>query len=110
MKSSQWMYVALFAALAISVQLAAQDNPNHQSTFTTFDAPGAGTGSYQGTYPFAINPEGAITGLYVDASNMYHGFLRDRDGTFTTFDFWFAGQDDNQFRGSWWELKPRRKV
>ena len=203
MKSSQWMYVALFAALAISVQLAAQDNPNHQSTFTTFDAPGAGTGSYQGTYPFAINPEGAITGLYVDASNMYHGFLRDRDGTltafdpsgsiftspsginlegtitgsycdvsfdchgfvrdrhgtittfdvpgvgtgyllgtypasinvegavsgcytdansvghgflrdrdgtFTTFDFWFAGQDDNQFRGSWWELKPRREV
>jgi len=25
-------------------------------------------------------------------------------------DFWFAGQDDNQFRGSWWELKPRREV
>jgi hypothetical protein len=86
MKSSKWMYVALFAALAISVQLAAQDNPNHQSTFTTFDAPGAGTGSSQGTYPFAINPEGAITGLYVDASNMYHGFLRDRDGTLTAFD------------------------
>src|SRR5947209_6920721 len=33
-------------------------------TFTTFDAPGAGTGSHQGTRAFAINPAGAITGYY----------------------------------------------
>lgn len=28
--------------------------------FTTFDAPGAGTGPGQGTFPNAINPVGAI--------------------------------------------------
>jgi hypothetical protein len=46
--------------------------------YTTFDAPGAGTvvGSYQGTYPMAISPVGAITGYYLDANNVEHGFLR----------------------------------
>lgn len=44
--------------------------------FTTFDAPGAGTGAYQGTMPISISPEGAITGFYVDANNAVHGFLR----------------------------------
>jgi hypothetical protein len=32
-------------------------------TFTTFDAPGAGTGPFQGTGPNGMNPAGAITGL-----------------------------------------------
>jgi hypothetical protein len=49
-------------------------------TFTTFDPPGATS-----TQAFSINPAGAITGFYVDASGD-HGFLRTRDGTFTTFD------------------------
>jgi len=56
-----------------------------QPTFTTFDAPGAGRGPRQGTYPFAINSEAAITGYYCDAITC-HGFVRDGDGTFTTFD------------------------
>jgi hypothetical protein len=42
---------------------------------TTFDAPGAGTGLGQGTVPATINPPGAIVGFYLDASNVYHGFL-----------------------------------
>ena len=29
---------------------------------------------------------GTITGSYTDANNAGHGFLRARDGTFTTFD------------------------
>jgi hypothetical protein len=37
------------------------------------------------TNPTAINPEGAITGQYCDAITC-HGFLRARDGTFTTID------------------------
>src|SRR2546421_495539 len=45
-------------------------------TFTTFDAPGAGTGPGQGTFPNAINPVGAIGGDYLDASNLNHSFLR----------------------------------
>ena len=45
-------------------------------TITTFDVPGAETGPFQGTIPLANNPAGAITGYYIDASNVTHGFLR----------------------------------
>ncbi len=50
-------------------------------TFITFDAPGA-----VDTFPSSINPAGAITGLIIDANFVFHGFLRARDGVFTTFD------------------------
>jgi len=50
-------------------------------TFTTIDPPGSIT-----TFSGAINPAGAITGNYYDASFVGHGFLRAPDGTFTTFD------------------------
>jgi len=67
---------------------------------TTFDAPGAGNESVvpgyqgtpggvmggQGTYPWSINPAGAITGGYADESNVFHGFLRTPDGKFISFD------------------------
>jgi hypothetical protein len=43
---------------------------------TTFDAPGTGASAYQGTYPYGLNQEGAITGWCIDASNVNHGFLR----------------------------------
>jgi len=49
--------------------------------FTTFDAPGAGSGNYQGTQPTGINAEGAITGFYVDANGVYHGFVRRDDSS-----------------------------
>ena len=52
-------------------------------TFTTFAAPGAGTGQ---TQPLSINPGGAITGWFIDPSNVYHGFVRTPDGTITSFD------------------------
>jgi predicted membrane protein len=42
---------------------------------TSFDAPGAGTGFLQGTFPTSFNPAGAIVGFYVDANNVSHGFL-----------------------------------
>ena len=41
---------------------------------------------HQRHFPQGINPAGAITGFYFDASFVVHGFLRARDGTFTTFD------------------------
>jgi len=56
------------------------------ATFVTFDVPGAGTGSDQGTVPSSINLEGVITGSYIDASSLAHGFLRSTNGTITTFD------------------------
>jgi hypothetical protein len=53
---------------------------------TTFDAPGAGTGSSQGTVGVGINPHGTISGCYIDANSVGHGFIRARGGTVTTFD------------------------
>lgn len=71
--------------------------------FTTIDVPGAGTSPpappsffIQGTFPGAINPEGTIAGVYTDANNENHGFLRAPDGTFTTFDPLGAGPGDFQ--------------
>jgi hypothetical protein len=52
---------------------------NQRGKIITFDIPGAGTGSGQGTIPSSIDPEGVITGFYVDASNVSHGFLRVSD-------------------------------
>src|ERR1700691_5763045 len=59
-------------------------------TFTTFDAPGAGTANAQGTFAQSIN-EGAIAGFYIDGSGVYHGFVRAAGGTITTFDAPGAG-------------------
>jgi hypothetical protein len=59
---------------------------------TTFDAPGACTtcpfdgGTFVGTVAADISPAGTIIGVYSDASNNNHGFLRASDGSFTTFD------------------------
>jgi len=61
---------------------------------TPFDVPGAGTGFHQGTLiasEEALSPAGAIVGSYLDGSNVYHGFLRARDGTITTFNVKGAG-------------------
>ena len=61
-------------------------------TFTQIDAPDAGTGPFpQGTFPSeftpaGINPAGAITGFYVDASSVQHGFVRTPGGIITEFD------------------------
>jgi hypothetical protein len=77
----------LLAALASPVRLAAQGNREGKPTkLVIFDAPGAGTGAFEGTVGYGINPAGAIVGVYADTSNVGHGFLRARDGTFTTFD------------------------
>jgi len=55
------------------------------------DVPGAGTGPSLGTLPSSINAQGAITGNYLDANNVTHGFLRDQQGKITTFDVPAAG-------------------
>ena len=89
--------IAVLAALATRVGLAAQDNRDgKQAKIVTIDAPGAGTSPGQGTSAFGINPSGAITGFARDASDVRHGFLRDRDGTFTTFDAPGAGTGSHQ--------------
>ena len=58
---------------------------------TAFDAPGAGTGAFQGTSANAINEAGTISGFYRDAANEVHGFVRAASGAILTFDAPGAG-------------------
>src|SRR4030095_4005150 len=69
----------ILVALAISTPTSAQ-------TITTFDAPGAGTGAFQGTYATNIGPVGTIIGFSRDASDVRHGFVQSTGGGFTNFD------------------------
>jgi hypothetical protein len=81
--------VTFLVTLAISSPISAQ-------TVTTFDAPGAGTGASQGTFPFNIAPNGTIIGWLADAGNVRHGFIRSRLGNFTIFDAPNAGTGAGQ--------------
>ena len=75
------------------------DNISHgflrdrNGNFITFDAPDAGhvPDSVEGTYPFGINPQGAISGWYVDDSDVNHGFVR---GTVANLQFDVPGAGD----------------
>jgi hypothetical protein len=67
-----------------------------------FDAPGAGTGFLQGTFTAiatGLNPAAAVTGDYLDASNVYHGFVRAPNGAIATFDVSGAGTGAGQGTG-----------
>src|ERR1700732_3312418 len=66
----------VLCTLGLSLPASAQ-----KSAFTTFDPPGSIE-----TIPNSMNPSGAITGYYFDG-NFFRGFLRSRQGTFTTLDF-----------------------
>jgi hypothetical protein len=62
---------------------------NSDGSFATFDASGAGTAPGQGTFPqffSAFSDFGALTGYYVDANGVYHGFVRHSNGKITEFD------------------------
>jgi hypothetical protein len=63
--------------LGLSLPASAQ-----KSAFTTFDPPGP----IVETIPTSMSPSGAITGWYFDG-NIFHGFLRSRQGAFTILDF-----------------------
>jgi|SRR5579863_628486 len=72
-------------------------------TLKTFEAPGAGTGTDQGTScpgcASGLNQWGAIAGPYIDSNSVQHGFLRSPDGKFTTFDAPGAGTGSGQGTG-----------
>ena len=79
------------SAVADTPAEAGQQLHQNLSGFVSFDAPGAGTGVSQGTFPNGVTQSGAVTGWYVDPSNMNHGFLRTPEGSITTFDAPGAG-------------------
>jgi hypothetical protein len=75
---------------------------SHMGKITTFDAPGEGP---QGLGCFndcsmGLNDFGAITGSYLDAKNVFHGYLRSPEGNFTTFDAPGADKTAGDFNGT----------
>jgi hypothetical protein len=99
MKRISILLLILFTFVASAAWPQAQPQWKHK--IITFDVPGAGTGAGQGTYANGINPAGEITGYYLDANNVYHSFLRDRDGNFTIFDPPGVGTGAWQGSGGW---------
>jgi uncharacterized membrane protein len=95
----------LLIPLALLFVLLTTGQANAQRIIT-FDAPGAGTGPFQGTgcsvtdCTVLINDEGSITGYYLDANNVYHGFLRSPEGKFTTLDAPGADTTPDNFNGT----------
>src|ERR1700737_1659325 len=71
------LFFLALCTLGLSLSASAQ-----KSAFITFDPPG----SIVETIPTSMNPSGAITGWYFDG-NIFHGFLRSRQGAFTILDF-----------------------
>lgn len=72
-------------------------------TITNFDAPGAGTSGAvgYGTFVSVINTLGAVAGSDLDSGGVEHGFVRNPDGTFATFDA--PGADTSSGHGTWVE-------
>ena len=64
--------------------------------YTAFNAPGAGTGSGQGTIASDINDSGEIVGSYIDSNGVYHVFFRSPAGKFSKFNAKGAGTGPGQ--------------
>jgi len=93
--------LTLLGALSIAASAIAQEV---NAEIITFDPPGAGTGAYQGTgcfgCTFGMNQSGAIAGTYLDADNVFHGFLRNPEGAFITLDAPGADTTPNAYNGT----------
>jgi hypothetical protein len=91
-----------FCALGMAFAASA-----HEPRFVTFDAPGAGQASGQGTGCFAytgcsviINNGGAVTGYFLAANNVFYGFVRGPEGKFTSFEAPGADTTPGNFNGT----------
>lgn len=82
-KQARFLTLTLLAAGAAMPVLAQLNKP----TIIEFNAPGAGTGAYQGTQVAQINPLGVIIGCYFTADGAVgaYGYLRTPDGKFESF-------------------------
>jgi len=72
--------------LCTCLALAAWSQAPAKHKITTFDVPGAGTGSGQGTEGAGIVDDGSVDGYYIDSNNVAHGFFRSSTGHISKFD------------------------
>ena len=73
----------LAGVLGVSILLCGMARAEH---IVTFAAPGAGSGSGQGTFVAGITDAGLVAGIVVDSNNVSHGYLRSPEGKFEVFD------------------------
>jgi hypothetical protein len=59
---------------------------SRDGAISTFAVSEPATGAVQNTAVFSINLFGAVTGIYFDASFVFHGFSRSADGKIARFD------------------------
>jgi hypothetical protein len=78
--------VAALCALGALTCVAHAVDINGEATYISFQVPGA-----LGTYPMGINNSMTVTGYYYVTPTQTRGFVRDADGTITTFDVNVAG-------------------
>jgi hypothetical protein len=73
-----------------------------QGKLTTYDDPNAGTGNYQGTgcpgCAVGFNDWGVTAGVYIDGNSVQHGYVRNSDGKFATYDA--PGAGDTAYAGT----------
>jgi hypothetical protein len=79
---SAFTRIALPAMLAAMLMLSISAFAQLPTNYLSFDAPGSGTGSSQGTFPTAINQDGWIAGTVINDSSLASGFIRRKDGSF----------------------------
>jgi hypothetical protein len=58
-----------------------QPPPPPPATFTTVDAPGAGTVTPEGTFGVAIDADGDVAGYFTDSNVAFHGFVENANAT-----------------------------
>ena len=80
-------FLLVAGLLAVTSSMAAAQG----SAFATIDVSGAGTGAQQGTAVTAIDAAGDVTGVYVDANNVFHGFVLPVGGVSSSFNVTGAG-------------------
>jgi len=84
--------ISLICAAAAPAQAQqATVTPDTPPSLTGFEAPDAGTASYQGTAAYAINAAGQVTGVYWNGSDVPHGYVRAANGTIAVFNAPGAG-------------------
>src|ERR1700683_287256 len=71
-------------------------------TLVSFDAPGAGDAQFagEGTIVTSVNDFGVIAGEYLDANQVFHGFVRSAAGTFVAFEAPGAGTTKGSGNGT----------
>jgi len=97
MNYSRMLLVCAFGAMVLAPWAEAQK----KGQIITFDVTGAGTGTGQGTFPYAITPSGEIAGWFLDSNNAGHGFIRSADGQIRIFDAPTAGTSAFQGTAPW---------